>query len=486
MSRVPVWLAVSVGVAVMAGAAEKPASEAPFSARLAARLAAQPPGSPVRAWVFFRDKEKGQESWGEARARLSPRALARRQKRGSRPGLEEADLAVTPAYVRAVADRVRRVRHVSRWLNAASVEATEAELRTLAALPFVARIDLLAAGRRLPEPKPDVARTSGPARRHLSGIDYGPSEGQLAQLRVPEVHDLGLNGTGVVVAVFDTGFDTHESLSAMPILAARDFVNGDDDVRTGADRGDASHGTAVLSVLGGYMPGQLVGPAFGATFVLAKTEDTWSETPVEEDHWAAAAEWADALGVDVISSSLGYLQFDFGWPSHLPADLNGQVTVVTRAADLAAERGIVVVNSAGNAGDDPVQNTLGAPADGFLVLATAAVSATGERAVFSSVGPTPDGRVKPDLAAQGLATYAADTGDFPYRTLSGTSLSCPLVAGVAALVLQAHPEYTVAQVHHVLRATASQASSPDNLLGWGIVNALAAVAAEVPPAAEAP
>ena len=289
-------------------------------------------------------------------------------------GLDEADLAVVPAYVQAVADRVQRVRHVSRWLNAVSVEASEGQIGALAALPFVARLDLVTTGRRPPEPAVTSAATPGRTRgRHLSGIDYGLSEEQVAQIQVPVIHDLGLHGEGVVVAVFDTGFEAHESLATAQILAARDFVNGDDDVRSGADRGDGSHGTATLSVLGGYMPGQLVGPAFASTFILAKTEDTWSETPVEEDHWAAAAEWVEALGADVISSSLGYLEFDFGQPSHTPADMNGAIAVSTRAADLAAERGIVVVNSAGNAGLSLEHNTLGAPADGLRVLAIAAV-----------------------------------------------------------------------------------------------------------------
>jgi subtilisin family serine protease len=305
--------------------------------------------------------------------------------------------------------------------------------------------------------------------------------GQLAQIKVPEVHDLGLHGEGVVIAVFDTGFDsTHEAFATTPILAARDFVNGDDDVRNGADQGDDEHGTATLSVLGAFQPGSLIGASFGSTFILAKTENTWSETPVEEDHWAAAAEWAEALGADVISSSLGYVLFDSG-TGYAPTDMNGTVAVSTRAADLAAERGIVVVNSAGNAGFSPERNTLGAPADGFRVLAIAAVDPLGGRADFSSVGPSADGRIKPDLAAQGVGVRVARSLPFlRFGAGSGTSFACPLVAGAAALVLQAHPEYTVAQVHQALKSTASQAVAPDTLLGFGLVDALAAVTQALP------
>jgi subtilisin family serine protease len=251
-------------------------------------------------------------------------------------------------------------------------------------------------------------------------------------------------------------------------------------VGNGADRGEGSHGTSTLSTLGGFMDGQLVGPAFRATFILAKTEDTTRETPVEEDNWAAAAEWAEALGADVISSSLGYLDFDPGFVSYTPADMNGTTAISTRAAELAAARGVVVVNSAGNSGLNPLHNTLGAPADGAHVLAIAAVTSTGERASFSSVGPSSDGRIKPDVAAQGQAVKVAGSRAGQYNFSNGTSFSCPLTAGVVALILQAHPDYSVDQVLRVIRSTAKNAQTPDNLLGYGIVDARAAIDAPRP------
>jgi subtilisin family serine protease len=291
---------------------------------------------------------------------------------------------------------------------------------------------------------------------------------------------MGLHGEGVMVAVFDTGFDTlsHEAFAAMSIVDRHDFVNGDDDVANGRDRGEGSHGTETLSVLGGWAPGHLIGPAFNATYILAKTEDTSSETPVEEDNWAAAAEWAEARGADVISSSLGYLTFDPGFPSYTADDMDGQTAISTRAAERAAERGVVVVISAGNAGPSTLHNTLGAPADGRLVLTAGAVTSAGARASFSSVGPTADGRIKPDVAAQGVAVTAAAPGTASeYTSVNGTSFSCPLTAGVVALVLQARPTATVSEIEDVLRATASQAAQPDNLLGWGIVDAARAIQA---------
>jgi subtilisin family serine protease len=233
-------------------------------------------------------------------------------------------------------------------------------------------------------------------------------------------------------------------------------------------------------VLGGIREGQLIGPAFGATFLLAITEDVRSETPVEEDNWAVAAEWAERMGADVINSSLGYLDFDLPFTSYTDRDMNGETALTTRAATMAAARGVVVVNSAGNGGFRADRNTLVAPSDGRLVIAAGAVDVMGNRAAFSSVGPTADGRFKPDVAALGVNTKVASrSGPDSYALANGTSFSSPLTAGAVALLLQAHPTYTVEQVLSALRSTASQASAPNNLLGWGILNAAAAVDADL-------
>ena len=474
---------------LLLGATPAAPDRAPKRSPALAEAMSQPPsGGKLVAWVFFTDKgDKAEARAAASLAPMTPRAASRRRLRGAVTGASVEDLPLVPGYVDAVAASVGRVRQRSRWFNAVSVEATARQLEAIEALPFVARLDLVRRYRRRaderPEPDP-VSLARNPVRKPaVAVIDYGTSLGQLAQIGVPAVHQMGFHGEGVVVAIFDAGFNSlnHEVFSYLHIVAAHDFVNGDDDVGDGADQGEGSHGTETLSVLGGFQEGQLVGPAFAADFILAKTENTQSETPVEEDNWAAAAEWAESLGADVISSSLGYLDFDSPFPSYTFRDMNGQTAISTRAAEMAAARGVVVVNSAGNSGDDPQHNTLGAPADGAHVLAIAAVGPSGVRASFSSVGPSADGRIKPDLAAQGQGVRVALPGTVNrYGSASGTSFSCPLTAGAVALLLQLNPTATPDDVAGVLRATASQAGHPDKLLGWGIVNAQAAATAWTP------
>jgi subtilisin family serine protease len=476
------------GLLLLAATPAAPDLAAKRSPALATAMEASRGGQLV-AWAFFADKGEAAEARvAAARVPMTPRAASRRRLRGQVPAATVDDLPVVSAYLDKVAAAVGRIRQPSRWLNAVSVEATPAQLQAVEALPFVARLDLVRRYRRRNDElrlDPDSsAQSRSPLRKPSVGVlDYGASLGQLAQIGVPAVHEMGFHGEGVVVAVFDAGVDSlnHEIFSSLHIVATHDFVNGRDDIGNGPGQGEGSHGTMTLSVLGGFQQGQLVGPAFAADFILAKTENTASETPIEEDNWAAAAEWAESLGADIISSSLGYLEYDSPFPSYTFRDMNGQTAISTRAAEMAAARGVVVVNSAGNSGGNAEHNTLGAPADGAHVLAIGAVDPTGVRVPFSSVGPTADGRIKPDLAAPGQAVRVAMPGSVSrYGNASGTSFSCPLTAGVVALLLQVNPSASPDDVAGVLRATSSQAGAPDNLLGWGILNARAAATAWMP------
>jgi subtilisin family serine protease len=359
------------------------------------------------------------------------------------------------------------------------VEIKKASIYDIAALPFVKKIDLVHKSVR---PLPEVVENPTLPSQNNDGttiLDYGPSFTQNNQINVPALHNLGYDGSGVLVAMLDAGFNNlqHEALVHLNILHTWDFVNGDSIVwDEPGQMGTGNHGTYTLSALAGFKENRLIGPAYGADFVLAKTENTDYERNIEEDHWVAGAEWADSLGADIISSSLGYRDFDPGQISYSWQDMDGNTAVSTIGADIAASRGILVVNSAGNEGPaSPPQNSIIAPSDGDSVMAIGAVNSSGNRAGFSSMGPTADGRIKPDVMAMGVDTYCASPfSPSGYFGVNGTSLSCPLVAGAAALVLQVNPTWTNMEILEALRNTADNASNPDNAYGWGIINAYAA------------
>lgn len=436
------------------------------------------------AWVYLRRKNAAWKLQSQAPAHwVSERSLHRRAKvRPAGQLVDVTDLPVNESDVQRVARHVLRLRQRSKWLNAVSVEATTAQLTLLEGLDCVLRVDALLRYGRAPVPPQEEATRKVPGAPETAALDYGPSQTQLQLIGVPTLHAQGIAGQGVLVGHFDDGYRLleHEVFASTQIVAAYDFVDHDPDPAPFefAPTDFGAHGIVTLSVLGGTKPGDLVGVAYEAQYVLARTEDDGSETPIEEDNWIAAIEWADSIGIDVASTSLGYLTYDAPNPSWTWHDMDGNTTAITRAADLAVARGIVVVNSAGNEGFNGGHNTLIAPADGDSVIAVGAVAADGSRAAFSSVGPTTDspGRIKPDVMALGVSVWrASPTDPAGYGLSSGTSLSCPLVAGVAALLLSAKPYLTPMQIRAALRATASQAASPDNQMGWGIVNAPAAL-----------
>lgn len=415
---------------------------------------------------------------------ISERSINRRIKvRKSSNIIDDQDLPIDNSHVQTIASNVVRVRHELKWFNAVSALATKQQIDLLRNLPFVKEIELVGRWKKRigdEEEQPIKYSDETPTTSGTTGLDYGTSYTQVNQIKVPQVHNLGIYGQGVVVGVFDNGFRllTHESFSSMNIIAQYDFVDHKESViPNNPSTGFGSHGVNTLSTIGGYKPGQLIGPAFKASYILARTENDSSETPIEEDNWAAAIQWADSIGVDVTSTSLGYTTYDAPYTSWTWADMDGNTTLVTRAADRAAWLGIVVVNSAGNAGaGDGVHNTLGAPSDGDSVIAAGAVTSAGVRTSFSSVGPTSDGQIKPDIMAMGSSVKVASSV-YPtqYGLASGTSFSCPLSAGVAALILSANPTLTAMEVRDAMRQTASQAGTPDNLMGYGILNTDSAI-----------
>ena len=441
------------------------------AALLAGSFAAAQPGEDF--WVFLHDKADGMGgrlAWGEL---------------GEGHPAAELDLEVDPRYVSRIENAGPAVRARSRWFNAVSARATAAQRRWLEAQPFVRRLRPVGKFHRPPPPEPPAPEKAPEPRPKSLAEDYGASFAQFSRIGVVALHNLGYRGQGVRIALLDNGFHhvNHPAFSALRVVAARDFVNGDDVVTDEDDQpvtpyesasGQNIHGAQVLSLLAGYDPGHLVGVAPEAEYVLAKTEDNGSELPVEEDRWIQGLEWAQRQGARIVNSSLGYNIWDDG-SGYTYEQLDGATALTTRAAQMAADRGLVVVVSAGNEGDGPWRY-ITAPADAPGVITVGAVDSGDSLAVFSSRGPTADGRVKPDLVAPGVGLVTADIRGGGYTRARGTSFAAPLVSGACALLLQIHPGWGPDQLLQALRASAADlgAAGPDTLYGWGLVDALGA------------
>jgi subtilisin family serine protease len=481
MKLVGIFLILFTGIMFAQSSVEK------FTPQLNRVVSVADQNEELLVWVFFSDKgENIQNYLSKPSTVVSEKSLKRRAKVLSQDKLiTQTDLPVNQNYIDQLNSLGFQVKQKTKWFNGVSGWVRKSELTRFTNLPFVKQLDIVYKFKKDNFEEKLESENQGESEQNLSkpvgvnSLNYGQSFTQLNQITVPQVHDLGYTGAGVTICMMDAGFDiwtTHQVFDSMNVIATWDFVNGDPDVENGSDMGDGSHGTATLSLIGGFYEGQLIGPAFGADFILAKTENTDSETPIEEDNWIAAMEWADSIGVDVTSTSLSYLDFDPPYPSYTWEDMDGHTARITNGADYAVSLGIFVANSASNSGYNANHNTLGAPADGDSVIAVGSVTSSGSRSSFSSVGPTVDGRIKPDLMAMGSNDYhACNWNNTCYGNGSGTSYSCPILAGAAALLLQADPSLTPMQLAELMKNTASQSTSPDNLYGWGIINTYAAV-----------
>jgi len=460
-----IWL-----IAILPFLISSPVSAARISGGACRWLEASGPGETVAVWVFLADKgprtpETLERDLIDVAASYTSAALERRLRaRGLEP-FDGRDLPLYRPYLEEVCGTGAEIRAFSKWLNAVSVRATAEQIENIARLPHVVELRRVSGRRGGPEPElTPGARPAAP----VSG-DYGESWRQLEQIQVLALHGEGYTGTGVKVAIFDTGFWLeHEAFTGLNVIAEWDFIN--DDPVTEDEPGDPEHqhchGTMCLSIIGGRSFGTLLGPAYDAEYILAKTEDMSQEDPVEEDWWIEAAEWADSLGAQVISSSLCYND----WYTY--EDMDGNTAPITIAADLAVENGIVVVNAAGNSGASSWRYIL-APADGFDVITAGSVDSLGVRSYFSSQGPTYDGRIKPTVMAMGDETYVADPvwGADAYRRGDGTSFATPLIAGAVALMLEKNPLWGPPHVIDAIMNTSTLASLPDTLYGYGILQA---------------
>jgi subtilisin family serine protease len=451
-------------------------------------LSSKPSNERVLVWIYLKDKENyNSKDRINSFSSVSERSLMRRSKVNLGCNLlDYSDIPINSEYIRSLKSIGVKVKQKSKWLNAVSCFVTKSALEKIANLSFVKKITTV----KILKHKNDFATVDKSLNKSLMSTtnldahlyDYGSSLIQNEIINTALVHDQGYSGKGVLICLMDAGFDqlSHTAFSSMNIVATWDFVNNDQDVEDGSDLGSGSHGTGTLSLIGGFDEGKLIGTAFGADYLLAKTENTTSETTLEEDNWVAAAEWADSIGADVFSTSLGYLNFDGTIDDYTYEDMDGNTAIITIAADLAVGKGIVVFNSAGNEYSNPTHNTLIAPADGDSVITVGSVDASGSRSSFSSVGPTFDGRIKPDFMAMGSGTYAAgNSHDNYYRSFTGTSAACPLAAGVAALLLEKNYSLTPIEIREILRKTSDNSSSPNSFYGWGIIDAHAAMA-EIP------
>jgi hypothetical protein len=432
-----------------------------------------------RLWVFL-DLTNDQLE----RVPLSQRALERRAKVDPIDFLiDDRDYRPDNAVIQRIEETGATVRFVSRWLKAVVVDADATQTYYLTELPDVVVIDRV---KTLARRAPDLKTKSIPQQRLGSAysLPYGASLYQNEFTRAVKLHEAGLSGNGVLIAMFDSGFDPNlPAFDSTDIVATHDFVEGDSAVDEIGCPAQAEtnyqnyHGTATLGVIAANWPDTVVGSAVGASFLLAKTEMTcpltdgtnWEEIKAEEHNWIAAAEWADSAGADIITSSVGYYLFE-DFADYDQSQLDGATALITNAADLAASKNILVINSAGNE-RLKTWGTIIFPADGDSVIAVGAVRPDSTLASFSSPGPSADGRVKPDIATLGVSVATIRALDGSQFDVGGTSFSAPLVAAGAALAMEHDPTMTAAEARDLIRQTGSMSDSPDNDFGYGLYDA---------------
>lgn len=422
------------------------------------------------AWVYFKDKPNATTYLETPLLMLTQRALDRRSNQNI--ALDTKDIPIAMEYV----DQIKAAAGItykakSKWLNAIHVQGTSSDITLLLDFAFVDKIDFADRSLNIAGKKAKNYKTSTINKKLETKVDYGygTSQNQIHMLNGDVLHQQNYTGSGKIIAVLDAGFPGVNTVQPFArlrdnnqILGGYNYVLRDANFYTGD-----SHGTSVLSTMGGYTENALVGTAPDATYYLFVTEDNSQESPVEESYWAEAAETADSLGVDIITTSLGYSNehtnpaYDYTY-----ADMNGTTTFISRAAEIAFSKGMLVVASAGNEGNE-VEPHISAPADAVSVLAIGAVNASKTRAYFSSIGPSYDQRIKPDVMAQGLGAVLSDELG-AIRTASGTSFSCPIIAGMLACLWQANPSKSNQEMRQLLLQSADKYTTPTPEYGYGI------------------
>lgn len=433
--------------------------------------------APIKYWVKFANKTGSPYSISTPSVYLSAKSIARRAAHNI--SVDITDIPVNQTYINAVNATGAQVFEVSKWFNAAIVFVTNpAQLTAINSLSFV--VNSKQVGKHTSTKKDIIIEPTFPipsvnkSAQHITGYNYGPSLTQANQIGADCMHALGFRGQNMTIAIIDDGFsqaDINPVFDSLRnegrILGTRDYVMGNTSVYE-----DDSHGAMVLSIIAGNSPGNLVGTGPKANFWLLRSEDVSSEKLIEECNWVVAAEFADSVGADITTTSLGYTTFDNAADNHVYADLNGKTSVASIAATMAVRKGIFVLNAAGNEGGG-AWNFIGVPADADSICTVGAVDGSGIHANFSSVGPTSDGRTKPDVSTMGLGTYVCQPG-YNFTAGNGTSFATPVMAGAVACLWQAHPTRSNMEILSAIKATATQSTTADNSYGWGIPNMCAA------------
>ena len=445
-------------------------------------LFAQVTSGPKKYWITFKDKSNSPYSINTPEQFLSEAALKRRQLQNI--PIKENDLPVNQLYVDQIQNLGVQVISRSKWFNAITIQVEDSSiLSTINNLPFVngysqvARLkaktaadDFMADLRRVAEAteaKQRKANSTQTKSAANSGI-YGAANVQIEMIGGSKLHEMGFTGKGMTIAVLDAGFYNVDQINHFDslrqsgrLLGTKDFVQGGTQVFE-----DNSHGMSVLSTMAANTPGEIVGTAPQANYWLLRTEEAATEFIIEEYNWVAGAEFADSVGAWIINSSLGYTRFDDTLTSHTYNQLDGNTTPITIGADLAASKGILVINSAGNSGGD-AWRFIGAPADGDSVLTIGAVNSERAYASFSSRGPSVDGRIKPNVCAMGQQSVLVVSSGEVARS-NGTSFSSPILAGMAACLWQAHPTSSAMEIFKAIEQSADQYENPDDMKGFGI------------------